>query len=116
MKQNSDVLSINEGENTDIFEIYTLLKIKYKGIFSNDFAYDIAKILYLNGIKGYMFFDNDFDIDEIVWYIVKKKKVLKFCRKDTISFDDNDEDFGNNKGKIIKFNYFNNKVKRVGRK
>ena len=118
MKLNNEIEVISDSESSEILDICTLLMIKYKKEFSHQFAYEVSQILYKNGIRVYMFFIPELDIDEIVNFIVRKKKVIKFCRKEDASLINGDDEFVNNKnGEVICLNnYFCSKCKRIVRK
>jgi len=70
----------NKDDNSllEINLIYDKLKSKYASLFDKKSAYDTAKFLYENGIRTYMFDVEELDIDEIVRYVVNRKKFEKF--------------------------------------
>lgn len=112
MKQND--VKVNNGMSKDFEEIenlYRLLLIKYPNVFDNKTAYKIAEVLYENGIRTYMFFDNKFDIDEIVYYIASKLKVIKFIRSGSYSFS-NEDSSSLDSGKIINLEDYLRKRKK----
>lgn len=94
----------NKINYEDVNLIYRLLVIKYRDMFSDKEAYDMAVKLYNYGIRYYMFFDNKLDIDEIVYYCLYREKVVDICSwKNTVySYDYEDKD-DNKKCEVIKF-------------
>lgn len=112
MKQNN--VKVNDDMYKDFEEIenlYRLLLIKYPYVFDNKNAYKIANMLYENGVRTYMFFDNKFDIDEIVYYIANKLKVIKFIRSGSYSFSSENSSSLDN-GKIINIEDYLRKRKK----
>lgn len=110
MKQNN-LISNNNDINNKIYEnnieinnLYNLIMLKYEDKYEKKIAKKIAKLLYLNGIKPYMFFDERFDIDEIVFYIAKNINVIKFYRNKEYHFDS--ETKNNNNAPIININKY----------
>lgn len=114
MKQNS----INNNISLDLEEIENMSKlmlIKYKDEFNERRVNDIVRILYDNGIRTYMFFDNKYDIDEIVYYIANKGKIKNISSKRKYYYSD---DNNLNEGRVVEFNnYLNNRsAKKIIRK
>lgn len=105
MKLNN-LVNDDEKDINYIKELYQLILIKYKNCFNNKEAYELAEILYENGIRYNMFFEEKYDIDEIIYYVYRNKlnknKIIKFPKCNQ-SFDFNEEDF-NKRPKIFKFN------------
>jgi len=94
----------NKIKYEDINLIYRLLIIKYRDLFTDKEAYDMAIRLYDYGIRYFMFFDNKLDIDEIVYYCLYKEKIVDICSrlKSVYTYDNKDiED--NNKCEVIRF-------------
>lgn len=113
MKQNK-MENSNYERLQEIDNLYKLLKIKYPDDFDSKKAVEISNILYENGIRTYMFFDNKFDIDEIVYYVLNKSnrsKVREFPRRRLYSYD-NEEISSKNIGKIIKIDDYFRKMYR----
>lgn len=103
----------NNIDSLEVSDIYKLLKIKYSFEFEDKKVYSLAKILYKNGIRSYMFFDKKLDVDEIVYYLLHRNKIKKFPVKGVYSFDYRDVLLECSDKNIIKFNSF---VKRKIRK
>lgn len=102
----------NKINYEDVNLIYRVLIIKYRGLFNNKDAYDMALRLYDYGIRYFMFFDNNLDIDEIVYYCLYKEKIVDICSRmnHVYSYDSKDiED--NNKCKVIEFDCIKKKRK-----
>ena len=110
MKQNNILKKIDDNKNIDQIELrnlYNLVMLKYPGEFKEKEAKRIAELLYINNIKPFMFFESEFDIDEIVYYIASKIKIIKFCQKKEYHLENeiiNNENTNN--GQIIKFNKY----------
>lgn len=105
MKQNNMKDKNKDIDFLEVDRLYGLLMIKYPNEFDKKRAYDLANVLYLNGIRAYMFFESKFDVDEIVYYIAYRDKVKKICRKREYYYSDEDVNNGNTKsGQIINFN------------
>ena len=113
MKLNSVEVRDDE-ELLEISNIYTLIRLKYNGVYDKKTAYDIAYLLHFNGIRSNMFFDEKIGIDEIVNHLAYKNKIKKFCRKKEVNYNSDVLEEGNaNKGEIINFNnYYSRKSVR----
>ena len=103
--------NIVENDNIkreEISNIYKILKIKYNFEFDDKKIYSLARELYDNGIRSYMFFDEKLGVDEIVYYLLRRNKIKRFPVKRVYSFDYRDDVFesDSNKDNIIKINSF----------
>lgn len=103
----------NNIDSLEVSDIYKLLKIKYSFEFEDKKVYSLAKVLYKNGIRSYMFFDKKLDVDEIVYYLLHRNKIKKFPVKAVYSFDCREDALKCSGDKIVKFSSF---VKRKVRK
>lgn len=80
-KSNKKIDIDNMINYEDVRLIYRLLIIKYRELFTDKEAYDMALRLYGYGIRYFMFFDSSLDIDEIVYYCLHKEKIVDICSR-----------------------------------
>ena len=114
MKLNNLVIEneVNSLRYQEISNIYNLMLVKYKGEFDKKRALYISNVLYMNGIRDYMFFDEKLDIDEIVFYIDNRSNIMMMPQKKCYSFEI-EENIGNSKeSKIIDFYKKRSKIRR----
>ena len=105
MNESNKKLDIDNMINyKDVDLIYNLLVIKYRDMFSDKEAYDMAVRLYNYGIRYYMFFDSSLDIDEIVYYCLYKEKIVDICSRMNMVYSYEYKDIEDNKKcEVIKF-------------
>ena len=115
--------SLENNDNKDCEEInniFNLIMIKYKNMFVVKKACYIARLLYSNGIRSYMFFEENFDIDEIVYYLLMRDKIKKFPDVRVFSFDGRELDVCDNDCVVINILDYvkvsNNKIKVKSKK
>lgn len=113
MKQNKVICDFNSKSYlVEIDDICKLLLIKYSDMFDGKSAFKMANTLYNNGIRTYMFFEEKYGIDEIVFYLKAKEKIIKLkdkVKKNNIYSDKKDNINGD--VEIIDMSVYLNKKK-----
>lgn len=103
-KSNKKIYINNMISYEDVNLIYRLLVIKYRDLFNDKEAYDMAIRLYDYGIRYFMFFDERIDVNEIVYYCLNREKVVDICSRIKTSYSYDNKDIEDNKKcEVIKF-------------